>query len=543
MIDNIDEGDFNQLFADAVNCYTNQDYKSALKWVDETLCINKKCIKCRNLKACILLESWDGSESTKSQIVAAISYFDVLIKDDSTNKWNYLGNKGNAFNKFASVKLKKSAGKLDEEIIENLETAKDYYQESLELNDNQPEIWINKGNILIDLGRYLEAIECYDMAILKNERHHNAWGNRGMSFLRLSELIKHEDDERLLTFNGMTYIGIELMLNPDYQIDSSRKELFKIFIKKNKIKIDLEEVLKNQLPKNIWHIEDDFNLYRGIDQKFEEFYNDFCEKECLFLNVHFDCNNCGRSSLDLLSFGIITNIEDHKTPYHFMKNLHNILDDYKTARFLLALSQYRHPDFLFLDKQRYEPDYSLNYTVNVELLKEAFIKTLNICDKIAFFLMDYKKPFRHDGDNIPASKISFWDGNNIFDQTKIVEKEHYQIDLVALNSIRRDLQKGDFDNMINIRNYLVHRYFVLHDIIDVENLTYPYDENNEPLEDLHQHEDIIEFYNQTKKALRLVRNMLFSLYFFVNQEEQKKMSDTSKVMPLNWNYNLGDNDT
>jgi tetratricopeptide (TPR) repeat protein len=540
MIDDIDTGNFNKLFAKAVNYYTTYDYKSALKLVDELLKINKKNIECRNLKACILLESWDGSESTKRQIKEAISYFDVLIEEDSTNKWNYLGNQGNAFNKLANVKLKINAGKLDEEAIENLEKAKDFYQDSLKLNKNQPEIWINKGNMLDYLGRYLEAIECYDMAILKDERHYNAWGNRGISFLRLSELINHEVDKRLLTYNGMTYIGIELMLNPDFQIDFPLKEKIENHIKKNEIKIDLKETLKNQLPKKKVCIGNDFNLYQEINQTFKEFYNNFCENEGYFLNVHFDCNNCGRSSLDLLQFSIISNIDDYKTPYHFMKNLHNIMDDYKTARFLLALSQYRHPDFLFLDTQRYEPDYSLNYTVNVELLKEAFIKTLNICDKIAFFLKDYKNLFRHDGKNIDDSVISFFNGNNIFSQTKIVENEDYQIDLVALNSIRKDLQNGEFRRMLNIRNYLVHRHFVLHDIIDVENLTYPYDENDESLEDLHYHEDVTEFYNLNKKALRLVRNMIFSLYFFVNQEEQKKMNNTSKVMPLYWNYNLSD---
>ena len=543
MIDNINTEDFNDLFAKAVNCYMTCDYKSALKWVDEILKINKKHIECRNLKACILLESWDGYESTKSKIMTAISYFDVLIEEDSTNKWNYLGNKGNAFNKFANVKLKRNAGKLDEEVIENLEKSKDYYQKSLELNENQPEIWINKGNMLDYLGRHLEAIECYDMAILKDEHHHNAWGNRGISFLRLSELIKHEGDKRLLTFNGMTYIGIELMLNPGFQINFSFKEMIKNFIQKNEIKINLEETLKNQLPKKKNSIGNNFNHNQEMNQSFKEFHNNFCVKEGFFLNVHFDCNNCGHSSLDLLQFSIISNIDDHKTPYHFMKNLHNILDDYKTARFLLALSQYRHPDFLFLDRERYEPDYSLNYTVNVELLKEAFIKTLNICDKIAFFLMDYKKLSRHDGENIDESKISFWNTNNIFAQTKILENEHYQIDLVALNSIREDLQKGEFNRMLKIRHYLVHRYFVLHDIIDVNNLTYPYDENNEPLEDIHHHEDVTKFFNLNKKALRLVRNMLFSLYFFVNQDEQKKMNNTSKVMPLYWNYNWGDHET
>lgn len=492
------------------------------------------------MKACILLESWDGSDSTKSQIMAAISYFDVLIEEDSTNKWNYLGNKGNAFNKFANVKLKRNAGKLDKEAIENLEKAKYYYQESLELNENQPEIWINKGNMLDYLGRYLEAIECYDMAILKDERHHNAWGNRGISFLRLSELIKHKRDKLLLTSNAMNYLGIELMLNPDFQINSSLKKEIKTFLQKKEIEIDLEKTLRNQLPKKKIYIKNHFNLYHEFGENFNEFYNNFCEKEGFFLNVHFDCNNCSHSSLDLLSFSIISDIDNYKVPYYFMKNLYNILDDYKTARFLLALSQYRHHDFMFLDKQRYEPDYSLGYIVNVELLKEAFIKIINIYDKVAFFLKDYKNLMRHDGIKLEDSDISFWGGNNIFSQTKIIENENYQIDLIAMNSIRKDLENGEFKNMLKIRNFIVHRYFVLHDIVDVKKITYPYNQNNELLEDLDYHKNINEFYMCSKKALRLGRNLLFSLYFFVNKEEQQKRGGTN-IMPLFWSHDWKNN--
>lgn len=537
---NKEDNELNKLFNDAVNHYTNRDYKSALKLVDKLLKIEKKHIQGRGLKACILSDSWDGSNTTKSQIMEAISHFDRLIEEDPANKWVYLGNKGNTFNNLAFAKLKENTGKLNKEIIDDLEKAKGYYQESLELDDDQPEIWINKGNVMDYLGRYLEAIECYDIAILKDERHYNAWGNRGISFWRLSELVDHEGDKILLLTDAMTYIGIELKLYPDFQIDESRKVVVKKFLQKSNIKIDLERTLKEWLPKKRSYTDSDFNLYNVSDKSFEEFYYSFCEKEGFFLNVHFDCNNCGHSSLDLLSFGIISNIDDHKTPYHFMKNLYNILDDYKAARFLLALSQYRHPDFLFLDKQRYEPDYSLNYIVNVELLKEAFIKTIGICDKIAFFLKDYEELVRSDGKDLDDSEISFWSGNSIFNKTDIIENEKndYQIDLVAMDSIRKDLEKGEFNRLLNIRHYLVHRYFVLHDIIDVKKLTYPYDQHNELLEDLQYHEDINQFYKLSKKALRLVRNMLFSLYFFVNQKERKKKDGTNGFIPeMPWSSN------
>ena len=63
---------------------------------------------------------------------------------------------------------------------------------------------------------------------------------------------------------------------------------------------------------------------------------------------------------------------------------------------------------------------------------------------------------------------------------------------------------------------LVHRYYILHDIVDTSQLTYPYDTEQEPLEDIQYHEDVNNFYMMAKNSLRLIRNMLFSLSFFVD---------------------------
>ena len=112
----------------------------------------------------------------------------------------------------------------------------------------------------------------------------------------------------------------------------------------------------------------------------------------------------------------MADIHDFEGPYELMNRWHSLLDEYKTARFFLTLSQYNHQDFAFLDKQRYEPDYSLNYLQNVETLKYAFLITMGVYDKVAFFLNYY------DGLGLPEDSVCFLGSNSIFNQSSIVER-------------------------------------------------------------------------------------------------------------------------
>jgi len=528
---------FNGLLEDASKCYNDLNYETALEKVNEALAFDKTSKQARELKACILIESWDGSNQTQAQIMEAISHLNALIREDPDNKWNSLANIGNAYLKLAQSQSITRRHNLNSEAIDDLMKAKDFYNESLELNEDQPQIWINKGNILDYIGRHLEAIESYDKALIINDNHYNAWGNRGICCWTLSNLVKNEADKRLLYAHAMKYIGIELMLYPDFLISEELKVNVKKFLSKHKIKTDLKNTIKEQLPKKKTLLDEDFNLYETSELSFEKFFYEFCERENFFLNLHFDCNNCGSSHLDLIEFSFTTAIDEHKQDYKFFKRLYNILDGYTTARFLLALAQYRGKDFLFLDKQRYEPDYSLNYIHNVELLKESFTIIVGICDKIAFFLKDYERLTRKDGKEIDDKSVSFWSPNSIFTVTDILDKNKYQADLVAMDTIRKDFEKGEFRNLRMVRDFLVHRYYILHDIIDPTKLTYPYDPKMEPLDDLEYHGDIGNFYIITKKSLRLMRNLLFSLSFFVQYKESPKESKIKgPVAKMYWSY-------
>ena len=364
-----------------------------------------------------------------------------------------------------------------------------------------------------------------------DSKHYNAWGNRGLTCLRLSQIIDHEDDRAKISAEAMIYLAIELNMYPDFEIEDNLKKSVENFIHENKIQINLKELLKKQMPRKISLLGESFNYHSNPEIEFEPFYYDFCEKYSLFLNLHFDCSKCGSSTLDLINVGFVTSLQDNKKPYELFKRWFNIEDDYKTSRSLLSFAHFRDTNYTFLNKERYEPDHSLNYIFNVELLKTAFSLAMNIYDKVAFFLNEYEEMGLED------YSISFWASNSIFNKTNILEKNKWQIDLVALDSIRKSLEKQEYKKLVEIRRYITHRYFVLHDIINIENLTYPYDSSNTHLENKEYHLDINEFFNLTIKVLQNVRNILFSLAFFISQKEKSKEKQVEgKIGKLYWTY-------
>jgi tetratricopeptide (TPR) repeat protein len=270
-----DESKFEGGLREAFDYYEKYDYKNSLDKVNELLSSNKNEIRCRSLKASILIESWDGSKSTKSQIMEALSHLEWLSQEDSKNKSIYLGHKGNAFLHLAEISMREIGKnfKLDREIIENLIKSKNCYHESLEINVNQPDIWINRGNVLDYLGRHLEALECYDKAILINNKHYNAWGNRGITCWRLSEMVTNDTDKKLLIMKSMKYITIELAMFPDFEIEQNIEKKVKDFIKANNIDINIDSIIKKELPRKMTIINNDFDIYNTMEQSFEEFYN------------------------------------------------------------------------------------------------------------------------------------------------------------------------------------------------------------------------------------------------------------------------------
>lgn len=533
-----DDSIFDNLFSEACYLYEIRRYDEALDTINKSLLIKKSNVPARNLKAAILIESWEGDVENRTKIFEAMDHIKICIENDSLNKKIYLMNLGNAYYKLATFDIY-AKGILNREIVNNLENAKQCFEDSLSISENQPEVWVNKGNTLSNLGRFFEALYCYDKAISFDSGTYNAWASKGICCLRLLNQLGNEEDKSLLFSHAMACIAIELENNPSCEIDDSYKKRINDTIKEKKTELEnLKTRLKKQHEKKEKTIYEGFNSFSSSNSSFKEFYFDFCDRHNLFLNTHFDCENCGISTLDLINTSYLTDINESEKAYEFFKRWYALIDDYYTSRFYLSLSQYNHSDFSFLKKPRYEPDYSLNYFPNVEMLKTAFITAIDIYDKIAFFLKEYEEMHLND------KEIAFWGSNSIFNRAPIImDKNNWDINLVALYTTASDLLKNELRMLANLRNYLVHRNLILHDIVDVNSLTYPYSNSETGLRNPEYHMDVHVFFQYTINALRQIKSALFALTFFIsNKEKQKEKLVTGKIGKLEWAHNWDKND-
>ena len=118
--------DLEKLYSESLSHYERKEYDKALTKITKILQADKNNIQARNAKASILIESWNGSIKTNSQIFEAISHLNIAMNLDPNNKTHYLINKGNVFYKIAMSESKESFVKLNLEIVDNLEKAKIY---------------------------------------------------------------------------------------------------------------------------------------------------------------------------------------------------------------------------------------------------------------------------------------------------------------------------------------------------------------------------------------------------------------------------------
>lgn len=58
------------------------------------------------------------------------------------------------------------------------------------INESDPVYWYNMGEIFLDLGRYNESINAYNMAIELNQSFEAAWIHKGNAYLKLSQYNK-----------------------------------------------------------------------------------------------------------------------------------------------------------------------------------------------------------------------------------------------------------------------------------------------------------------------------------------------------------------
>jgi tetratricopeptide (TPR) repeat protein len=380
-----------------------------------------------------------------------------------------------------------------------LDEAKSHYRKALEYEPKNVEFLVNLGNCFDEIGRVIDALECYDEALKCKPDHGMALGNKGQALFYYA--IVTGEHEKTFLLEAYSLLSKALKSEVTFESVSSFSKY-------------LERIREHFPDKNILDNPPEFPGYKiEARSRFEKFLAEFCVRNRLYLNI---CNYCQKCDAAIGDTAVIRRMtmsrkEGEKYPFavmNLLSYLNQIKQDYVLARFLLVLSRYSELNLDFVDKRVRIVDtfdHSL-HNIRIQLAKASFKNFYDILDKIACFVNDYL------GLGIPEKETYFhtlWYPRNM----KTVRgriKQTNNFSLNALFDINKDFgKKGHYEELRRTRNALTHRF------VNIRSFQEKEDEQNMTEETL---------ITQTLDLGKLVRNAIIYLLYFVDAEERKRIS-------------------
>jgi len=387
--------------------------------------------------------------------------------------------------------------------------------------------YTNLANQLDIVGRFVEAIEYWDIATSIYTDFGMAYGNKGLCLYNYSKLLYDHGHKAIFLKKSRELLNKAIKL-PIYLY---AKEIFSKKIKEIEKIIDMD-YLESELT---------FNNSVCTDSVEEIMYNAWCKDNTLYLNPLNDILKHDVVNQDILTMPSIVAPIDEKIPkYHSFYN--QIKQEYVSARFTFFESiQMEMPHYSDKNVLLYNTIDYPKYGLKIEKMKYAFRALYSLLDKIAYFINDYFDVGITERD---VSFKSIW-----FSQKKGRNGYKYNMDLkqYMINNYNFSLQglywlfkdyydrKYDIENFLEpeskdidiLRNYMEHKYLKVleYGIIDdrVDELAYSI--------------SIREFEAKTLRLLKKMRAALIYLSLAVNQEEkfresQRKINEDKEVMPI-----------
>lgn len=487
------------------------DLEGALKVVREIQGLKSNYITSEPA-GCFLIDigaTLNKNELVKEGIGLLEEDFETLIKDKKAAPTEYY-NLANGYYALSIIKLKNNVDNICFKDTE-LNVAKKYYRKALEYEIEDDfllsQIYVNLGNCFDQLGRGIDALDCYEKALKLKPEYGMAIGNKGLALYYYSYLV----GKNQTTFLVEAYQLISAALKSD--IPPEAVPGFTHYIQ------DIEKMFedKESLNKPVKRSKIEVNA----SSDFERFLIDFCINKKLYLNVCDYCQKCEKAIGDPLFIRkMITPITKgpiEEDPFlRLAAYLNQIKQDYVAARFLLVLSQYNDLNIDFVDKDVKIID-TLNYEMHniyMQLVKLSFKNFYDILDKIAFFINDYlvlKIPDK----SVNFGKIWYLNGKNKTINNKILNTRSNRLN--ALFDLHKEFEDGDCVELKRIRNALTHRF------ISIRRST-----NKGDIESLTEE----QFLNRTLELAELTRNAIIYLLSFVDEEEHKKEKNSKKKLLL-----------
>jgi len=163
-----------------------------------------------------------------------------------------------------------------------LDIARNYYNKCLKYQSDDPhfvsQVQVNLGNCFDEMGRVLDALECYERALALDPSHGMALGNKGIGLYTYARVSGEHQGTFLKEAYSLLSLALQKGTNPEAIVHFER----------------IIQIIRDQFKANNTKL-DTSGQYPGITYKgqtgLEKFLTDFCLRNKLYLNI---CNNCQR---------------------------------------------------------------------------------------------------------------------------------------------------------------------------------------------------------------------------------------------------------
>lgn len=473
----------------------------------------------------------------KEGMLKAIKIFKELqsskIPPDQYTRLFYYG--GNAYSDLDTFlnKGKSSIWNWDRELIEKeiisyrLALKEKYL---INVEDNlKCQIYTNLGNLFSDIGRVIEAQNCWRKALKINSKFPMALCNKGKGFFEYSKMLYDRNHRNI--FLKLAYKLIKPGLKGDLAPDA-----------RNHFQEIIDFICKIS-PSHYLRGDFKFKEYSLGRSKKEKYYRKWCLQNCLFLNPLNEIGNYTAFAHDIISTPPMKISDKNDLCPIYQGFFSHIKQEFNTARYLLYLGLNDLGD-KFLNKGLHLVD-TLDYPeygVNIEFTKIAFRLFYSIFDKIAFFINEYYD-LRIPKDKVTLKKI--W---GTFDKTQnrlVIRKEFKERENLALRGLYwlskdifyesghyRESLEPEAKKIAEIRNHLEHKYLKIHYIF-TENSPKKIESNF--FDSLSFSIQRLDFESKTMKLAKLAREaIIYSLLsIHINEKvDRKKLKEDEMIIDM-----------
>ncbi len=384
------------------------------------------------------------------------------------------------------------------------------------------QILTNLANQFNTIGRFIQAIECWDSALNIEPFFGMALGNRGRGISYYAMALY--DSGHVSTFLGFAHAALIKSLSNSAKYYGEDASVIKLYsVRKASIESLFDSA--NEIKKAT-----EFTDYSTGETQEEIAYRQWCLHNVLFLNPLNDVCQHSIASNDILLLPSITTPLKHANPPGIIGFFCQMKQEFASARWLYyegmtsKIPHFSDKQVLLLDT----PDYPA-YSLSIEKVKLAYRSAYSIFDKIAFLLNSYFKLGEKEN---AVNFRGIWYNKN--SKKFGIRSEFLPANwpLRGLFWLSKDLFENDFQTVLSpdskelhtIRNHLEHKHIAIHFrpihntlSLDSDHLGYGIDRE--------------ELESKTLRILKIARGALIYLSLAIHAEENRRhQGDEKRVM-------------